>query len=251
MNLLLDVGNTALKWAATEGDRFVAQGRIELAQLTDVSAFDHAWQELACPARVLVASVAAPSVAEQIAAWCDRSWGLEAEWVHARAAACGVTNAYREPARLGVDRWLTLVAAWARNSGPACVVDCGTAVTVDVLDDQGVHLGGLIVPGLSMMARSLEACAQLHLDGEPDSEAPLLARDTANAVRGGTLYAAVAFIDRVVADVGGVLAQPMQHLITGGDAQTMLPLLRHPFEHAPDLVLEGLAVLARERVCVS
>lgn len=251
MNLLLDVGNTALKWAATEGEEFIARGRIELTQLDDASAFEEPWQELSCPARVLVASVAPPSVMEQISAWCDGNWGLEAERVQASVAACGVTNAYREPARLGVDRWLTLVAARARTAGAACVVDCGTAVTVDVLDEHGMHLGGLIVPGLKMMARSLEECAQVRLDGEPDSEVPLLACDTVNAVRGGTLYAAVAFIDRVLEDVGDALAQPMQHLITGGDAHTMLPLLRQPFEHAPDLVLEGLAVLARERVCVS
>lgn len=245
MTLLVDVGNTALKWAWLDGEAFTQRGRVQLSALADDGALEALWGALHCPDRVLLASVAAPSRTETIASWCVRQWALEVESLQPQAKAFGVTNAYQDPARLGVDRWLALIAARARTMRPVCVVDCGSAVTVDVLDRQGTHLGGLIVPGLEMMASSLESCAQVRLDGEPDWEAPLLARDTFNAVRGGTLYAAVAFIDRVLSDVGGVIQQPMQHLITGGDAEKMLPLLRHPFELAPDLVLEGLAVVAR------
>ena len=249
MMLLLDLGNTALKWAVLEDGQWLDRGRIEVAELAQPGVFEQAWLCLEPPTRVLLSSVAPPPAVQQISAWCLGTWALSPELVQAGAKAGDVINAYREPGRLGVDRWLAMLAARARTLEPVCVVDCGTAVTVDVLNGQGLHLGGLIVPGLSMMARSLETCTQVRLDGEPDSEAPLLARDTVNAVRGGALYAAVAFIDRVVADVEAELGGAMVHLITGGDASTVLPLLRHPFEHAPDLVLEGLAVLARGPIC--
>lgn len=251
MMLLLDLGNTALKWAVLEHGEWLDRGRIEAAELAQPGVFEQAWQRLEPPTRVLLSSVAPLPGVQQIAAWCRGTWALTPELVQAGAQAGDVINAYRQPGRLGVDRWLAMLAARARTMEAVCVVDCGSAVTVDVLDSQGVHLGGLIVPGLSMMARSLETSTQVRLDGEPDSEAPLLACDTVSAVRGGALYAAVAFIDRVVADVEAELDVAMVHLITGGDAGAVLPLVRHPFVHAPDLVLEGLAVLAKEPVCES
>lgn len=250
MMLLLDVGNSALKWACYEDERLHPRGRLPL--LGDLEQpLAQALSETAEPNRILIASVSADSVTQSIAQWCSRRWGVQPEMVQAESQAAGVTNAYRDPGRLGVDRWLTLLAARARSTEPTCVVDCGTAVTVDVLDAEGAHLGGLIVPGLAMMTSSLAACAQVYLDAEPDLDAPLLAADTVSAVRGGTLYAVVAFIDRVLSDVEREVGTPMQRLLAGGDAQAIAPLLRHPFEHAPDLVLEGLAVWAKETACAS
>ncbi len=251
MTLLVDVGNSALKWALLEEEALVVRGRVNVTELSSNAAFEQQWAALSPPSRVLIASVAATPVADRISAWCRDHWQSETVTVQAQAEGFGVSNGYREPGRLGVDRWLALVAARARGSEAACVVDCGSAVTVDVLDKEGVHLGGLIVPGLEMMKLSLGGCAQISLDGDADTGISLLARDTHNAVRGGTLYATVAFIDRVVADVGSELPPPMRHLITGGDATTMLGLVRHPFEYVPDLVLEGLAVVARGFVCAS
>ncbi len=250
MTLLVDVGNSALKWALLEDEALVVRGRLHATELSSDAALEGQWAALS-PPRVLIASVAAAPVAERISAWCRERWQSEILTVQAQANGFGVRNAYREPGRLGVDRWLALVAARARSSEAACVVDCGSAVTVDVLDKEGAHLGGLIVPGLEMMRRSLGSCAQVSLNGDADEEISLLARDTHNAVRGGTLYATVAFIDRVVADVSGELPAPMRHLITGGDASGMLGLLRHPFEYVPDLVLDGLAVVSRGLVCAS
>ncbi len=251
MTLLVDVGNTALKWALLEDEALVLRGRLNVTELSSDAALEQQWAVLAPPRRVLIASVAATPVTEQISTWCRERWQSEILTVQAQADSFGVRNAYRDPGRLGVDRWLAMVAARARGSAAACVVDCGSAVTVDVLDKEGGHLGGLIVPGLEMMKVSLGSCAQISLDSDADQAISLLARDTHNAVRGGTLYAIVAFIDRVVADVGGELRSPMRYLITGGDASSMLSLLRHPFEYAPDLVLEGLAVVSRGVVCAS
>lgn len=250
MMLLLDLGNSVLKWACYQDERLQPGGHLPLLDEWE-QPLAQALSDTEEPDRILIASVSSDSLTQSVTQWCSRRWGVEPEMAQAEARAAGVTNAYRDPGRLGVDRWLTLLAARARSIEPTCVVDCGTAVTVDVLDAEGAHLGGLIVPGLAMMTSSLAACARVHLDAEPDPSAPLLAADTVSAVRGGTLYAAVAFVDRVLSDVEREVGQPMQRLLTGGDAQTIAPLLRHPFEHAPDLVLEGLAVWAKDTACAS
>ncbi len=128
-----------------------------------------------------------------------------------------------------------------------CVIDCGTAITVDAVDADGQHQGGLIVPGLEMMRGALlKHTHGVIYDMEADSsvEADLLGRNTRGCVEGGTLYAVIAFIDRVVSDLRKELGGEMQCSITGGDAPRVLPLLRGEYRHEPHLVLQGLARLA-------
>ena len=168
MTLLVDVGNTALKWALLEDEALVLRGRLNVTELSSDAALEQQWAVLAPPRRVLIASVAATPVTVQISTWCRERWQSEILTVQAQADSFGVRNAYRDPGRLGVDRWLAMVAARARGSEAACVVDCGSAVTVDVLDKEGAHLGGLIVPGLEMMKVSLGSCAQISLDSDAD-----------------------------------------------------------------------------------
>lgn len=247
MKLLVDIGNSALKWAVLEqgdlraGAALPCEGDL-LAALE--RALEREWGALPVPEEVLVADVGAGSAAQAVTRWCASRWGCEALRVEARARAHGVVSAYREPQRLGVDRWLGLVAARATGPGAALVVDCGSAVTVDVLDGEGQHLGGLIVPGLGLARRCLEQHTRVQVDEASPPEVSLLARDTAGAVRGGGLYALVAFVDRVAEDVQGALGTPLRQVITGGDAPAVLPLLHSAYEHRPHLVLEGLAQVA-------
>ena len=136
-----------------------------------------------------------------------------------------------------------VVAAHASQRGACCVVDCGTAITLDVLAGDGLHLGGLILPGITSMRRSLtkDTAGIRDVEGEPRI---LLARSTGAAVAAGTLYAAVALVDRVVNDVANELHQPVACLITGGDAPQVRPLLAVHSVLRQDLVLHGLALLA-------
>jgi type III pantothenate kinase len=247
MILLVDIGNTALKWSQwSDGDELSPQ-RVVHAGRELTSVLDECWNGLSRPERVVVASVLSEAVDESLLQWVQQRWQQEPEFVHARQEACGVLNAYRDPERLGVDRWCSLVAVRDRIRGAACVVDCGSALTVDVLSDTGEHLGGLIVPGLAMMRASLAHTTQARAEesGETDSEVALLARDTRGAITGGTLYAAVAFIDRVVEDVAAALELEPERVLTGGDAPRILPLLAWDYRHMPELVLEGLARIAR------
>jgi type III pantothenate kinase len=271
MNLVLDLGNSRCKWALARPpgmaevrsakpsvneasftgqtqeqffrDAGLMQGGV-LAYGEDFArALDDSLHALARPEHVAAVSVAASGHLQTLERWVQRRWGLELQSVVTRAAQLGVTNAYRDPARLGADRWAALVAARARLPGAICVVDCGTALTIDALDRNGVHRGGVILPGLALMRDAL-----LHTQGVREvlgnAESPL-AQSTADGVAAGTLFGLAGAIDRILDEQAALLGDTPQILITGGDAQPLLALLRHSVQHTPDLVLEGVARIAR------
>lgn len=247
MTLLVDLGNSRLKWAWADGARLADQGVAEHAQDGLAQCLESAWARVRRPRRVVVSNVAGEMAAAVLTGWTLGRWGVAPEVVVARESACGVRNAYSEPAQLGADRWAALIGAWSLRPGAACVVDCGTAVTVDVLAADGAHLGGLILPGLAMMRAALLAGTRgVRPVGAP--EVALLARNTAGAVAGGTLYALVAALDRIAEEVVAESRDPVSLVITGGDAGGLLPLLARRWVHQPDLVLRGLAVIAAESV---
>ena len=245
MILLLDIGNSRVKWGLLERNELLPGGTAAHAGADLRAVLDGAWAKLARPERVLTCNVAGADCAQWLTDWIRAAWDMTPEFIVPQQQACGVTNAYVEPQRLGADRWAALLAAHMHIPGTACIVDCGSAVTIDALAANGEHLGGLILPGLSMMRRAL--IKDTHIPDTPGyGQVSLLARDTGDAVTGGVLYALVAAIDRITADVARELRGPMTRVISGGDAECVLPLLAEPYRHEPHLVLQGLAVLAQK-----
>jgi type III pantothenate kinase len=248
--LLVDIGNSRIKWTTVSRGKArpsIAAARPDAEALADQAA--QWWGSLKTPRRILASNVAGPAFAAALIEWCRTHWQVEIEFITAQAQARGIRNAYTVPERLGPDRWAALIAARRRGDGAVCVIDAGTALTLDVLTADGVHQGGLIIPGLTMMRRALLEGTGVILSAATAPErgaVTLLARDTRDGVEGGTLYALVAVIDRVVADVGVELGQAPLCLISGGDAGDLLPLLAGDYHHVPDLVLEGLAILAEK-----
>lgn len=242
MILLVDVGNSRLKWALLEDGRVHGH---------NVEAHDHAaldttledqWSVLPVPERVVGCSVAGRMVEEDIARWARQRWSSDTEWMRPRAVGWGVTCAYAEPAQLGPDRWAVLVAAHARDTRAACIVSCGTALTVDVLGADGVHHGGVIAPGVGLMRRALaEHTAALPL--VRDGALAPLARSTRDAVAAGTGNAAAALVERMRNAAAERLGETPVCLITGGAGPALLPMVPGA-ELAPSLVLEGVAVMA-------
>ena len=158
MNLLLDVGNTAVKWACFTNGRPGTSGRF-VHRAGDVGALaDAAWSGLQPADKVLIANVAGREMQTALAAWFLDNWQVPPVFLRATARACGVSNAYSDPATLGIDRWAAVVAAHHGYPGAVCVVDCGTAVTLDLVTAGGEHRGGLILPGIEMLHQLL-----LHL----------------------------------------------------------------------------------------
>jgi type III pantothenate kinase len=253
MDLLVDIGNARIKWGLQDGDSWT-DGE---AQLHKGRAFKDIarpiWKDLAQPERVIVSNVAGREYEKSVQTWIKRRWKVVPEFLRSQASLCGVTNAYQVPERLGADRWANLIAAHAYYPGPAVIIDCGTAITIDALDAAGRHLGGLIVPGIDLMSAALVGNAAGIELNEPGSQSvSLLGSSTESAVAGGVLYTAVALVDRVCQDLRAELGKGTSMLLTGGDAGRLLPLLDTRPRHDANLVLKGLSVFAKESAeCVT
>jgi type III pantothenate kinase len=254
MILLVDAGNSRVKWACVvagvlqTGDALVRSGNVT----DDVRSLSLAWAPLPQPRRVVMASVLGPDFSGELSHCTMDAWSVPVESITAQRAAHGVTNAYAEPERLGVDRWLALLAARRLTGGAACVVDCGTAITVDAVGEDGAHLGGVIMPGLGLMRRMLSQGTQAsHLavaDDEPVGDALPFATDTRTALLAGTLHAAAGAVDRAVDTMAAAMGGEPRRLITGGDAPHLRPLLgrSETYEWHPELVFEGMMLVATD-----
>jgi type III pantothenate kinase len=240
--LLVDIGNTRIKWALAHSGRLWPG----LPFATADPDFGRAWSALPPPVALWVSTVAKPELAASLSDWSARRWGLSPRFVQSEARACGVTSGYDEPARLGVDRWLALIGARGRCRDALCVADCGTAITVDWMDAEGRHRGGLIAPGLAMMRDSLARGAHGLRRSEVAAVSAGFGHDTATAISGGTAWAAAGLIERAVREAARVLDGSLSLLLTGGDGAMLAELVARPADFAPDLILEGLWAMAEE-----
>ena len=156
--------------------------------------------------------------------------------------------AYTDPSRLGVDRWVAVLAAHHAAHTAACVINAGTAVTFDAVDSGGAHLGGLIMPGASLFAAALDRNTR---NIGPTAPVPavahgleLLGRNTDAAVGRGAWLALAAALDRATATVARALGTTPVVYLTGGDADALRGWLETQVQLRADLVLEGLALFA-------
>jgi type III pantothenate kinase len=247
--MLLDVGNTTIRWAFREQDGLVGQGHFihrgrEFAGLAAT-----AWSGLDAPAAMAVANVAGPVLQQALTRWAVEHWNLQPLFLKAAPHTAGVTNGYAVPGQLGVDRWAAIVAAWHERKSAVLVVDCGSAITLDFVDTGGRHHGGMIAPGLQMMRHSLThdtANIDILPTGQAGS-AGLLANATEAAILNGTIRMATAMIERTTTDMAAQVGGGIRVVMTGGDAPVIRPLLDIRTTHDPDLVLKGVAILAEEQ----
>jgi type III pantothenate kinase len=266
--LLLDIGNSRLKWALLRqdyrrGQRLATQGVIELARLKrSAAAWTRLLERAGTPDAIHVCNVAGPAVERQLRAAAARA-GLSApHFARSRKAAAGVRNGYRDPWRLGVDRWVALIGA--RHEHPArdlCVVGLGTAMTIDLLDAAGRHHGGSLAPGPRLMIESLlEHTAGIRRRAGGRAAAPgfelalgavtrnaavgLFAHDTHAALLAGARHACSSLIEQALRLARSQLGRRPRLLLSGGAAGAITPLLHGRYWCQDDLILRGLAVLA-------
>lgn len=242
MILLIDVGNSRVKWAW----KFLEAWRGESADLDGgdpIGPCECAWQKAGAPERVVLSSVLDEGRTSELVGWIEHRWPVVVHRVRAQARQLGVTNGYREPATLGSDRWAALIGARRVSHDSLCVVDCGSAVTVDALSSDGTHLGGVIFPGVKLLRAALHAgtAGVRASDGRDDS---CLGRATAAGVSAGALYGLCGAIERFVAEQRRVLGPDARVLLTGGDAPAVASRLGIETTLAPDLVLRGLEQIA-------
>lgn len=236
MKLLIDAGNTRIKLALAEGDDWRPVANLPVRQAGELT---QRFASLINVQQVWVSNVAGEEVARQIRGACvARGW--LPQFITALATQCGVCNGYEQPAQLGSDRWAALIAAWHQVGGACLVVNCGTATTIDALSAQGEFLGGLIVPGVDLMQRSLiAATAQLQECGGEYAKFPC---NTADALFSGAVHANCGAIARQHALLNHADAPVV---LSGGSAGQLLQL-NLPVRMVDNLVLQGLLLIAQE-----
>jgi type III pantothenate kinase len=248
MILLIDVGNTRMKWAELVAGSLGAQSAAAHAQWTRDDLMHALSQTKASPTRVLVSNVGGAKIADWVRDCVADKWQLAAEFIQSTPQAGGVRSGYSDPGKLGVDRWLAVIAAHALEQRAACIVSVGTAMTIDGVDAKGQHLGGVIVPGPDLMVTSLRHntsdLAQRSQHGS--TKASVFADNTLGAMQQGAVHALAALIERAYATMQADVKEEPALLLTGGASALVASALTLPHKAVPDLVLRGLAVLAAQ-----
>jgi type III pantothenate kinase len=237
--LAIDAGNTRIKWGVHDGVAWTRLGTLASAESPRLA---EAWAQLPAVARAVACSVAADAVFRDLALACEAR-GVPLLRVESRPEQLGVVNGYRDPGQLGADRWAALIAAHAVGDGHKLVASAGTALTIDALAADGRFLGGLIVAGPSLMRGALSgATARLPLADGSFEEFPT---STAAAIASGAMQACVGALQRMRHAMTERGMPPIHVLLSGGAAGEIAPLLPMPFTMHENLVLDGLARIAR------
>ncbi|OFZ66079.1 MAG: hypothetical protein A2V79_03065 [Betaproteobacteria bacterium RBG_16_56_24] len=265
MKLLIDAGNTRIKWAFADADEWLHSEVLPVEQAGELPRFFTGYQGIQ---QIWVSNVAGDEIARHIRN-IRAGQSAQPHFIVAKEAQCGVRNGYSNPSRLGSDRWAALIAAWHLVHGKCMVVNCGTATTIDTLSGQGEFLGGLIVPGVELMQRNLFAATdQLNPDnlivrhsGEDRNDTVLanelsglkstqgeyvpFPKNTADAMFSGAVQASCGAIVRQYALLGDDSAPVV---LSGGAAAVLHQHLKMPLHVVDDLVLRGLLLIAQESV---
>jgi type III pantothenate kinase len=274
LRLLLDVGNSRLKWQLVrpdaKGPRSRSLGAVPVRGSFTVDSLRrsvrplvHVLRRSSPEATIYVCNVAGPTIERRIREAAAAA-GLRApRFIRTAASAAGVVNGYVEAWRLGVDRWVALIGAHHQQPGRnLCIVSIGSAMTIDLLTADGRHQGGSIAPGPYLMLDALlQSTAGIRRRAGANSAAALtraasataarkmnglFARDTSSALLAGCLHACAELIERGLVEGRKRLGARPELIVTGGGADCVMPLLRSRYRREDNLVLHGLAVLAGE-----
>ncbi|HJP98742.1 MAG TPA: type III pantothenate kinase [Rhodanobacteraceae bacterium] len=240
---LLDLGNSRAKLARLERGMPVEATALDWSRpdfASSVRSLIDAWPR---PDRVLVASVAPAASADRIRGLLPDGPTLDVRWLHSPREACGVRNRYAKPERLGIDRFLSMVAVHARSAEPALVIGCGTALTLDAVAADGQHAAGLIAPSPARMLDALRGGTAIA-DSNPDAFSDTGGDDTATALRAGCWAAAGALVEWFATRQRETLGSASIWL-HGGWSEPLAGWLARdgtPVERLEHAVLHGLAL---------
>ena len=239
--LLVDAGNTRIKWAVREAKGWAEAGAIPTA---DSASLATAWRSNAPGTAIACSNVAGDRVKADLETAAS-GIGASLRIIQSRAEQLGVRNGYARPEQLGSDRWAALIAAHAAHPSNQLVVNAGTALTVDALTATGEFRGGIIVPGPALMRHSLDRnTAGLRLAEGAVVDFP---KATADAITSGAIQAAVGAIERMATALERALGEPRPRIvISGGGAAEIVPYLPRGATVHDNLVLEGLFLIARD-----
>lgn len=240
MRLLIDAGNTRMKWRLEEAGIVIDEGWSALDNedpLSGIAGY------LGSISRVGVSTVIREDIRLKLLSYLERKVPGSVCFYWAEAERFGLQNSYADPKAMGADRWHGMYGAWALHRGGCAVIDAGSAITVDYVSHAGQHLGGYILPGLNMMLKSLKTDAARITFETSHVVSAQPGKNTAECVNQGLSWLSLAMIARVRKDMAELdLAEA---LITGGDALRLLALGMDGSHH-PALVLDGLGCIDNE-----
>lgn len=241
MRLLIDAGNTRVKWQLMDGNIRVLEG-VGALDSDPFAALSGVGGKIS---RVAVSTVASEDKRRDLAEALSCYTPLKPCFYWSEVERAGLVNAYEHPEKMGADRWHGMYGAWIRHRGGFAVVDVGSAITIDYVGAHGKHLGGYILPGRQMMLRSLRNDAARIGFEDHRSDAGDPGSSTTECVHHGLFWLWQSIAERIHHDCH---AQAIGRvLVTGGDASGILAAGLEA-EHLPDLVLEGLAAIDAEAV---
>ena len=244
--LLVDMGNSSIKWGVGDRGSVEAIGAVRYRTAELTSLLDQHWQNLEPPGVVWVAAVAKTDRVLELTDWVEKNWGCNCEFMHTESSSCGVECAYQQPAALGVDRWAALIGGHRLYPEGFCVVDCGTATTLDVVDSSGRHLGGYILPGFEMMKTALLENTAIQDFADP-ATFDEWGKSTESSVFLGSRKAVIALIEHSVERLQAAGVCDPALLVTGSASREITSQLQIGFDQRDHLVLEGLLAYAEEK----
>jgi type III pantothenate kinase len=233
MILDIDIGNSYTKWRLTDGAVVYRSGSQTTQSISNGLELPPGVPIL----RVRLSSVVSDSLQGDLVAQMKSQFNAEVAVAKVSSSAAGVTCGYDDPSSLGIDRWLGMMASYSRYQASVLVVDAGSAMTLDLVTAEGRHIGGYILPGLTLMRDALwGGTDRVKVDADATSGGIDPAQDTAAAVNQGSLLASIAVIEKLLVQYQSNL------VVTGGDAKQLLPYLKVKVDYQPNLVLDGLAL---------
>jgi type III pantothenate kinase len=238
--LAIDAGNTRIKWRVHDSHAWLSHGKLETALVATLKTALEAEIKLNKINKIVISNVAGEKVAQSLTQQLQ-SYDVEITFVQPSAQQCGVTNGYDIASQLGADRWCALIGARHIFQGDAVVVMAGTAMTIDALTSDGKFLGGIIVPGLSLMQDALHS-RTANLRPVAGVFKPFPAH-TQDAIHSGIIQASLG----AIAQMRSALQKQTRHevtcLISGGAAEWLAPHIEQPVMRFENLVLEGLLMI--------
>jgi type III pantothenate kinase len=249
-NLVVDVGNSRIKWGYCADDRVVYRASLPPDEPAAWEDQIKRW-DLGAGLQWAVAGVH-PERAERMMEWVKKR-GDQIVSIQDRHSLPIQMILVEEPHRVGIDRLLNAIAARDRvhREVSIFIIDAGSAVTVDWVDEEGAFRGGAIFPGIQMMAKALHdntaALPLLSIDTDPKNAIPALpGTSSRTAMTAGIYWAVAEGIKAILRQLNGVAGAGRKHetFLTGGDAQYLAPVMDLDVQLWPTMTLEGIRIAA-------
>ena len=244
MKCLIDFGNSCCKWRHGDGDTWSDVNTYFYPTDQPAEHIDELLEMFASvqPHKVHVVSVLGEWFDNKFKQAVYQSLSVECLFYPAHVERFGVTLSYKEPLSFGADRFAAVVAAHHNCRGAKIVIDSGTATTIDVVDRDGIHLGGLIIPGAKLMCSLLANNTKKITLPDMQSSVRLLNTNTHDSVVSGSVLSLRYGIRAIVDDIKQEINDDVTVFVAGGESK-LLELSAMKCVNRPNLVLEGLQIM--------